>query len=530
MRLSIPRSILAGTSLLVGLLILAPSAQAQNKSGVKQACTSGSAGGFSCSSVDLYAQMQLSDLTTMSDPFGNPIVDFELNDIWGWKHEASGREFLLVGRTNATAFVEVTDPLNPVFLGDLLSNYQRSNGDRNSVWRDIKVYADHAYIVADGAPGHGVQVFDLTQLLSITTPQPFLATNVYYGVSSVHNIVINEETGFGYAVGSRSGGESCGGGLHMMDLSEPSEPTFAGCFAESGTGRSGTGYTHDAQCVVYRGPDADWAGREICVNSNENAVVIADVTDKSAPISVSVGRYPATEYTHQGWLTEDHRYYFQGDELDEARGAVGETRTIVWDVTDLDQPIVIDEYFGGRNVIDHNMYVRDNLLYQSQYMDGLRILDITDPADPVEVGFFDTHPDDRSVWDGSWSNYPYLKNNVVAVTSSVDGLFLVQPSQSLITSIEPEGELPSSVEFLSFYPNPFRSQGSVELTLSQSERISIQVYDMLGRQVSTVFDGTVSAGENVRLPVRLLEGSAGMYVLRIKGETFDTTHRILRAD
>ena len=182
-------------------------------SGVKQVCENGSVDGFSCSNVDLLARMTLSELTSKRDPFGNPSVTFSLNDIWGWTHEESGREFLVVGRTDGTAFVEVTDPLNPMLLGEMAS----TQGEKSS-WRDMKVYADHAYIVADSQSGHGMQVFDLTRLLSVTDPVEFTSDNVYTGVSSVHNIVINEDTGFAFAVGSRSGGTTCGGGLHMIDL------------------------------------------------------------------------------------------------------------------------------------------------------------------------------------------------------------------------------------------------------------------------------------------------------------------------
>lgn len=494
-------------------------------SGVKQVCENGSVDGFSCGNVDLLAHLSRSELTAKTDPFGNPSVGFFLNDIWGWTHEESGREFLVVGRTDGTAFVEVTDPLNPVFLGELPS----TQGKKSS-WRDMKVYADHAYIVADSQSGHGVQVFDLTRLLSISEPIEFTSDNVYDGVSSVHNIVINEDTGFAYAVGSRSGGTTCGGGLHMIDLSDPGNPVFAGCYAAAGTGRAGTGYTHDAHCVVYHGPDESWQGREICVASNENAVVVSDVTEKEGPITVSVGRYPATEYTHQGWLTEDHRFYFQGDELDENRGAVGQTRTLVWDLQDLDEPMMTAEFFANRTTIDHNMYVVGNRLFQSQYVDGLRVLDISDPNAPVEVGFFDTLPQTNvSVWDGSWSNYPFLSNGVVAVTDGDNGLFLLQPQTGNSTAVE-EAELPSAVASLDIFPNPFRDRGTIELVLDRSERVSIDLFDVLGRKVAQLYDGVVSATTPVAIPMdNLPESISGTVFIRITGDSFDMTRQVLRA-
>lgn len=523
------------TGLLI-LMVLAMPANAQGISGARQVCDGGLAAGFACSNVDLISWMDRSQLTTaplQTDPFGNVIQpSFELNDMWGWKHEESGRSFLIVGRYDGTSFVEVTDPYNPELKGELASNKLNSVGEVvPSVWRDMKVFGDHAYIVADSAPGHGMQVFDLSQLLTVSDPVEFEVTTMYHRISSAHNIVINEDTGFAYIVGARgsSTGDDCGSGLHMIDLSQPGDPQFVGCFAEFGTSRGGGAYTHDAHCVVYAGPDEDWQGKEVCVKSNEASVVFSDVTDKSSPFAISVGRYPATEYTHQGWLSQDHRYYFQGDELDEARGAVGNTRTIVWDIQDLDDPVVAAEFLADRSTIDHNMYVRNHLLFQSQYVDGLRILDVTDPADPSEVGFFDVHRDNLGVWDGSWSNYPYMDDNMVAVTSSVDGLFILQPASSLTTAIDDMEALPDAVSLLDVYPSPFVAQSRVEVAMSRTEFVRIEVLDVLGRSVQVLFEGTVAAGETVQHVVSGQGLSAGMYIVRVKGESFETTRRILKS-
>ncbi|MDA0874684.1 MAG: choice-of-anchor B family protein, partial [Bacteroidetes bacterium] len=489
--------------------------------------------GFSCSNVDLISLMGRSQLTVdpvTFDPFGNPVSpSFRLNDLWGWKHAGSGRSFLVVGRTDGTAFVEVTDPFHPVFLGDLLSNFVRSDGSRNVSWRDMKVYQDHAYIVADGAPGHGIQVFDLRRLLSVgQAPVRFDADRVYDQVSSVHNIVINEASGFAYAVGSRSGGTTCAGGFHMIDLSDPGNPTFAGCYAEAGTSRNGGGYTHDAQCVIYAGPDDAHQGREICIGSNEASILIGDVTDKSQPITLSVGQYPATGYTHQGWLSEDHRYYFQGDELDELNGQVPTVRTLVWDLQDLDEPQMIAEYLAPRQVVDHNMYVRGNLLFQSQYRDGLRILDISDPASLTEVGFFDTHPVNQSVWNGSWSNYPFLDENMVAVSSSIDGLFVLQPAASLTTEVVRAETLPDQVALLSVYPNPFEDLGQLEVSLRTAGPVRIQIMDLLGRTLQTVYEGSLQSGEILRQPLSASDWAPGVYLVRIDGSGFTASRRFVK--
>ena len=132
----------------------------------------------------------------------------------------------------------------------------------------------------------------------------------------------------------------------MVDINDPLNPVFAGCFAHPNTGRRNTGNSHDTQCVIYHGPDEDYAGREICVNSNETALSVADVTDKDNPIAVATADYPGVQYAHQGWLTEDHRYFYSNDELDEVNGTVEATRTLIWDLADLDDPFLLSEYMN----------------------------------------------------------------------------------------------------------------------------------------------------------------------------------------
>jgi choice-of-anchor B domain-containing protein len=115
------------------------------------------------------------------------------------------------------------------------------------------------------------------------------------------------------------------------------------------------------------------------------------------------------------------------DELDELNGYVDQTRTLIWDVRDLNDPVLVKEFLLSSKASDHNLYVRDNFMYQSNYQGGLRILDVSDPVNPVEVGFFDTVPgEDEPGFGGSWSNYPYFKSGIIAVSSRGEGLFLLK--------------------------------------------------------------------------------------------------------
>jgi choice-of-anchor B domain-containing protein len=362
-------------------------------------CTAGDAGGFACSGVDLRSRLPISAM----DGVGG-------NDIWGWFDAQTGREYALMGLQNGTAFVDITDPEEPAFLGRLPTQTTAS------IWRDIKVHQDHAYIVADGAGAHGMQVFDLTRLRGVTAAQAWLPDTVYGDFRNAHNLAINDATGFAYAVGT----DTCSGGLHMIDLGDPGNPLFAGCHLV-------TPDTHDAQCVVYQGPDGNFAGREICFNSNDNHVEIADVTDKAAPVQVAVTTYPQLGFVHQAWLTGDQRFLLVGDELDELNFGVP-TRTHVFDVADLASPQYLYPYEATTTSVDHNLYVLGNRVYQANYSAGLRVLEFGDLTNReiAEVAYFDTVPESAvGAFDGAWSVYPYLPSGTIIVSDGIHGLFVL---------------------------------------------------------------------------------------------------------
>ncbi|MEM6783862.1 MAG: choice-of-anchor B family protein [Bacteroidota bacterium] len=387
--------------------------------GERMGCQTGEAGGFDCAGMELMSYLPIGEIG------GDRGV--RLNDIWGWTDPVTEREYALVGRVDGTSFVDVTNPTAPVFVGDL----PKTEGAPGATWRDIKVYQDHAFIVADASQHHGMQVFDLTRLRDYDGSPSTFDEDAWYGnIYSAHNIVINEDTGFAYIVGARSGGETCGGGLHMVNIQDPQNPTFAGCFADTSTGRRGTGYSHDAQCVVYNGPDEDYTGREICLGSNETALSIADVTDKENPKAIAAPSYPNVAYAHQGWLTEDHRYFYLNDELDELGGGLEGTRTLIWDLTDLDDPQLMREFIHAVPASDHNLYVRGTTMYQSNYAAGLRVFDVSDPVNPVEVGYFDTNPfgTNGAGFSGTWSNFPYFPSGTIVVSSIGEGLFVLKES------------------------------------------------------------------------------------------------------
>ena len=459
-------------------------------------CADGKAAAFDCEQVDLLAFLPKSALGAERG--------IMINDLWGWTDPQSGREYAIVGRMDGTVFVDVTDPQQPRYLGQLPLH----QGARTNLWRDMKVYQSHVFIVADNAGPHGVQVFDLTRLRNVRRPPETFTEDAHYDrIASAHNIVIDTTSGFAFTVGSSGGGETCGGALHMIDIRNPKQPAFAGCYADPATGRARTGYTHDAQCVTYGGPDEKYRGREICFNASETAVGIADVTDKRNPRSIAVGEYPNTGYTHQGWLSDDQRYFFVNDELDELAGNAPRTRTLVWDVSSLDEPVLAREFLGTTAASDHNLYVKGNHVFESNYVSGLRILDISDPRNPREVGYFDTVPLGENVpgFAGSWSNYPYFKSGTIVVTSMMEGLFILRhrptqlSSRSAMTPLPPVRSLAALIGALgAAHAAPAAAQGA-RLYVTNQDDATVSVADLATHRVLETVDlQTLGFGPNAK--------------------------------
>lgn len=369
-------------------------------------CVNGMAGPYPCNGYDLMSHISINIL-------GQP--NAEGNDSWGWTDSTTGHEYALVGTTQGTAFVDITDPINPILLGRLASANSSSNGN---IWRDVKVYNDYAFIVSE-ASGHGMQVFDLTRLRNVTNPpQNFTADTHYTGFGSAHNIVINEDSGYAYIVGTSRNGTFAGGPL-FINIQNPLTPVNEGGFF---------GYSHDAQVLNYNGPDSDYNGQEILIGSNENEVVIVNVTDKANPEIISSIAYNNIGYTHQGWFTEDLNYFLLGDETDE-QSFGGNTRTIVFDFSDLDNPAFHMTYNGPTAAIDHNGYVKDDTFYIANYSAGVRFVDISAIASGTmtETGYFDTYPANNSTsFHGAWNVYPYFASGNIVVSDIEGGLFIVR--------------------------------------------------------------------------------------------------------
>jgi choice-of-anchor B domain-containing protein len=318
--------------------------------------------------------------------------------------------------------------------------------DPNALWKEVRGYKSYMLIGSE-LRGHGVQIFDMRKLLEVAPenmPVRYDAVADLAGrfmdlpTGQAHNVVINEESNFAVAVGARPLSGPCRSGLIMFDLEDLSTTKTLGCNGDDG-------YVHDAQCVVYRGPDEQYVGRDICYGFNEDTLTIYDVTDKANSTIVSITSYEGAAYTHQGWLLDPNwqQFLLMDDEYDEfdqtAPAADQYPVTYIWDISSLAAPKQTGLYKGTVVSVDHNQYIKDGRVYQSNYNAGLRVYDVSSiPEDPTgdsvcEIAYFDVRPEDDSLpgggeatFFGTWSSYAMFDSGFIFINTIERGAFLVK--------------------------------------------------------------------------------------------------------
>jgi choice-of-anchor B domain-containing protein len=393
------------------------------------------------------------------------------NDIWGYA-DGSGNEFALLGVRTGTSIINVTNPENPVEVAFIPGTF--------STWRDIKTWGTYAYVVSDYT-SDGLQIIDLSQLPTTAT----LVNQITTWFERSHNIFI--DNGFAYAVGTEGGG-----GIHIIDLSNPVNPTQTAYYTTSG-------YVHD----VYVWNDTIVA----CAGSSEQYHLI-NVSNKSNPQLISISQTLPGIYAHSGWMTQDKRYFLACEEFN--------VRDLtVWDLQDRSSwDLVVSTWQmpTGSSII-HNCFVRGNYVHISYYTSGYVVLDVTNPTNPQLAGQYDTYPSSNGgTYDGAWGCYPYLPSGNVLVSDIESGLYVVHF----------DGEVP--VELSSFTAQA--TGNSVILNWATATETNNQGFEVQRKSDSEFYtigfvsgQGTTTESQNYSYTDRNLDN--GTYEYRLKQTDFD---------
>ena len=453
-------------------------------------CSNGFAGIYPCSNIDLQKFMPFSQIGGV-----NGVT--EGSGCWGWTDPLTGKEYAIMGCSTHTAFVDITNPSAPIYKGKVIAH-----NNTTSIWREISVINNHALIVSE-TTGHGMQIFDLKRLRNVTTPQTFTADARYTGFGQCHSVSSNPATGFTYCDGATQLplGITANGGPQILNMQNPIAPVLVGSHQSDG-------YTHDAQIVLYDGPDPDYQGQEIFMGANANKVAIVNVTNKANPITISNFTYDNNYYAHQGWFTADKKYWILCDELDEINLG-GNGRSIIIDVTDLDNPVYKGDYFGTTPAIDHNGYIIGNDMFLASYTAGLRILNtanITATSTLSEIAYFDTYPSTNAAqFDGVWNTYPFFASGNIIMSDMNTGLFIVKKSAALANQTFEKNNYRIS-------PNP--ADNNVAIESSVNKIYTVEFFNVIGKKVKTMSNLSTN-----RINIEIQDLNSGIYFVKVNNTT-----------
>lgn len=391
------------------------------------------------------SQGQTSQNVTFLGNFnGYPAIGY--NDCWGYT-APDGREYALLGVLNGTSVVDITDAPTFTEIGFVPSN--------TSTWKDIKTYRNYAYVVTEA--NSGLQVIDLSYV-----PDSVHLVTTYTGFSSSHNINIDTANAMLYAEGS---GAQPVIAISLADPINPVQVSFFGISCHDVYARDNIVYTSDGSF---------------------GSIGVYDLSTPSSPVLVKRFNVPNPGYVHNAWPSDDNRYLMTTEET------TGKTVKL-WDISDINNPVITDDYLASPGIA-HNTHVKGNFAYISHYVDGLRIVDISNPDSIFEAGYYDTFPGPGGSFSGCWGAFPFFGSGKVIASDRSTGLYVVYFAGS-VTGVKVPGTTPEKFVLNQNYPNPFNPTTTIRFAIPEAGKVHLDVFDVLGRLVRRLVDDEFSAGE-----------------------------------
>jgi len=445
------------------------------------------------------------------------------SNIWGYT-DGSGREYALVGVDAGLSIVDISDPSIPVEV-DLIPGPTAPG----TIWREIKTYENYAYIVSEHTSPNtlaGIQIIDLSTLPDSAV---LLSSYLWPGVNSTnaraHSISVDDQ-GFLYIQGGTStlGSGTSQGGIRIFDLTDPVNPIPTAVFAPR--------YVHDS---FIR--DTLLFASDIFDNGH---VDIVSVADRSNPTLVHSLIYP-NGFSHNSGTTVDGNHLITTDEMSGLTVKFWDI-SVLWDSdpANNDQIDLVAEYIGDPAQIAHNVHVRNSYAYLSHYAEGVKVLDVANPADPVEVGYFDTYQQPGGGFSGDWGVFPHFPSGTFVVSDIQNGLYVLRfdsvragGAEGIVTSAQTGDSLNDvAVSFIEANKTVVTgSNGDYELRTN--EGMHTIIFSKPGF-ISDTVSAQIPSGANISLNIALepllveLELSAVTFNLTLPVDTVATTELIVQ--
>ncbi len=333
---------------------------------------------------------------------------------WSYVH-SDGREYAAIGTTAGTAIYRLTVPGSPVLVTHIAGP--------SSQWREMKQYRDWLYVVSEGNGfGNGLQIIRMT-----SPDAPVLAATYTSTFNMAHTVTIDTTSALLYANGTRNlGGTPLG--MRILSLASPEAPVEVGAYLGP--------YVHDSHVrdgIVYTAHISEGWFR---IFDTTNPSLINDPAMRLAEKTFS------NPFPHNAWTSPDKNYLYVTNENTE-----GLMRT--FDISDLGNIRQTASYRARGGAICHNVHNRGDTLFASHYTEGVRLLDIQDPARPAEWGYYDTYLEPLTGFHGNWEVCAEYPSGIFIVSDIESGLwvFRMQPNYGIVAGrvVDQTGALVSGV-------------------------------------------------------------------------------------
>lgn len=374
-------------------------------------------------------------------------TEVRYNDCWGLSID--GKEYALVGSTEGTHFIEITDE-HTLIERDFVPGFHQAT---TVIHRDIKTFGNYVYTVCDEGVS-SLQIIDASYL-----PDSVLLVNELYDeFVNVHNLFIDTANALMFSCGPLIDNMSLQlqQNLIVYSLSDPINPVK---LWEADP--INFPYVHD--CYVRNGI--------AYLNCGDDGLRVYDFSNPSAPAFLqNLSSYQEQGYNHQGWMTPDGSEFIFADETN---GKLIKRCTVE------DHKLTIKSYFGTNSQegsIPHNIMLKDQFAFVAYYNEGLRVYDISQPV-TKEIAHYDTYPDESAFkMEGAWGVYTELPSGRILVSDRTYGLFLLDFNEAVFLTAD-DGEV-------SIFPIPSGNEGfTVKVNDPFATNIEIDVLDLNGKVI-----------------------------------------------
>lgn len=443
----------------------------------------------------------LSHLDPEKDNTGNDGRKY--SGCWGWFQSSTNKEYAIVGTSSKTYFIDVSNPASPVVIDSVMA------ARAACTWREIKTYQNYCYIVSDDAPPNSFQIVDM-QYLPDSVHVVYNGNNLF---ERCHTIFV--DNGHLYCGGPTSFGGTSTDNMRIYSLATPTAPVLLRTLSQD---VPSIAYVHDMfvrNDTVY----ASCGGQGLFI-INYNSVA------NTFSLVQSFSNYPYSGYNHSSWQTDDRKTMVFADEVP------GGLPAKVINVSNFNNITLVDTIRSNFGATAHNPYIiNNNWCWMSSYQDGIYLYDISNPANTIIHGYFDTHPlhgaNDNYVlgdYRGNWGAYPYLPSKIIIACDMQNGIFILEGDYDYKVTVGQDEKIKKASSF-SVYPNPAANELNLIIANQNDKAVTYILTDVTGK---IVLKNSLDISEPLfKSSLNISHLNSGCYFITLNGEHISETKKIL---